>query len=64
MHDKREWVLVQLGCQHKLGSQHKGVEQPVRSVFPDYLSVSCDYGLNESTNFQKKAATIFLVTVY
>ena len=34
---KEEWVLVQLG------SQHKCVERPVRPVFPDFLSVSCDY---------------------
>ena len=34
---KEEWVLVQLG------SQQKHVEQPVWPVFPDYLSVSCDY---------------------
>ena len=38
MHSREEWVLVQLG------SQHKRVERPLRSVFPDYLSVSSDYG--------------------
>ena len=26
-----------------VGSQHKGVERPVRSVFLNYLSVSYDY---------------------
>ena len=35
------------GCLYKksvqLGSQHKYVERPVRPVFPDCLSVSCDY---------------------
>ena len=38
MHSKEEWVLV------KLGSQHMCVERPAWSVFPDYLSVSRDYG--------------------
>ena len=37
MHGREEWVLVWLG------SQHKHVERPVQPVFPDYLSVSCDY---------------------
>ena len=36
MPGKEEWVLVQLG------SQHKCVERPVRPEFPD--SVSYDYG--------------------
>ena len=38
MPGKKEWVLVQLG------SQQKCVERPVRPVFTDQLSVSCDYG--------------------
>ena len=37
MHGVEEWVLVYLG------SQHKRIEQPVRPVFPDYLSVPYDY---------------------
>ena len=37
MDGREEWVLVQLG------SQHKRVERSVRPVFPDFLSVSCDY---------------------
>ena len=37
MPGKEEWVLVYLA------SQHKCVEWPVRFVFPDYLSASCDY---------------------
>ena len=28
----------------QLDSQHKCVERPVWPVFPDYLSVPCDYG--------------------
>ena len=38
MHTREEWVLVQLS------SQHKRIEWPVQPVFPDYLSVSYDYG--------------------
>ena len=38
MPSKEEWVLAQLG------SQHKCVDRPVWPVFPDYLSVSYDYG--------------------
>ena len=41
MHGKEEWIVV------SLGSQHTCVERPVRSMFPDYLSVSCNYGLDE-----------------
>ena len=37
MFSKEEWDLVQLG------SQHNCVERPIWPVFPDYLSVSCDY---------------------
>ena len=40
MHGREEWVLAQLG------SQHKRVERPVRPVLPDYFSVSCDYDRN------------------
>ena len=39
MRGKEEWVLVYLG------PQHKSVEQPVQPMFPDCLSVSCDYGV-------------------
>ena len=42
MPGKEEWVLVQLG------SQHKCVELPFRPVFPDYLSVSCGYDYTKS----------------
>ena len=28
-----------------LGSQHKYLKWPVRLVSPDYLSISCDYGV-------------------
>ena len=37
MYGREEWVLAQLG------SPHKCVELPFWTVFPDYLSVSCDY---------------------
>ena len=43
MHGREEWVLVQLG------SQHKRVERFVHPVFPDYPSVSCDYGDTSSS---------------
>ena len=38
MHGSEEWVLVQLG------SQHKHAERPAQSMFSDFLSVSCDHG--------------------
>ena len=44
MHGKEEWVLVQLG------SQSKCTERPVRPVFSNYLSVSCDYGETKVTS--------------
>ena len=34
MHNREEWVLIQIG------SQQKRMEWQVRPVFPDYLSVS------------------------
>ena len=37
MNGREKWVLVEHG------SQHTHVEPPARPVFPDYLSVSCDY---------------------
>ena len=43
MPGKEEWVLVYLG------SQYKCVEQPDWPVFPDYLSISCGYGLIKHT---------------
>ena len=46
MHGKEEWVLVQ----HS--SQHKSVEWPVRIVFPDCLSLSCDYALRCRVGFR------------
>ena len=39
-HGREEWVLVELG------SQHKRVKRPVWPVFPDYLSISCGYDKN------------------
>ena len=41
MHGREEqWEELVL-VQHS--SQHKRIEQPVWPVFPDYLSISCDY---------------------
>ena len=47
MHGREEWVLVQLG------SQHKFEERPVQPVQPVY-SVSCDY---DGTNHVKKTGS-------
>ena len=44
---KEEWVLVQLG------SQCKPVEQPVWPLFPDYLSISCDYDLSYGLKYKQ-----------
>ena len=44
MYIMEEWVLV------LLGSQHKYLERSVRFVSPDYLSVSCDYGVIYACN--------------
>ena len=48
MHGREEWVLVQLRSQHKL------VERPVLSMFPDYRSVPCDYDETPAQHFTKR----------
>ena len=58
MHGREEWVLVSIGSQHKLR------EWAVRSVFPDYLSVSCDYGKAEAYLEFKRASTSELFCEY
>ena len=47
MHGGEEWIVVQLG------SQNKRIERPVRPVFQDYLSVSCDY-VHDNRRQEKK----------
>ena len=50
-----EWVLAQLA------SQNNCVEQPVRRVLLDYLSVSYDYALNQIKKIgpEKRTLTIW-----
>ena len=52
MPSKEKWVLVQLS------SQHNCAERPVWSVFPNYLSVSCDYG--KSFSFSHITTVVFI----
>ena len=51
MHGRQEWVLLQLGYQHKC------VERPVWPVFPDYLFVSCDYVILEHVTCNSSQST-------
>ena len=48
----------------QLGSQHKCVEQPVRPVFPDYLSDFCDYDENniKQSHLLSKARVVQRIT--
>ena len=47
MNIKEEWVLIQLCFQHKC------VERPGQPIFPDCLSVSCDYGYIQSHHLRE-----------
>ena len=42
MQARVDWALI------IFGTQVIKAKRPVRPVFPDYLSVSCDYGFTES----------------
>ena len=47
-----------------MGSKYKCVERPVGSVFPDYLSVYCDYNYVYKNIFQIKLFTFEMAAIF